>query len=440
MNYQKRREILRNTAPQGDILILSASFVPRNYPAEIYPFHQDATFRYFTGLSEPDAALLIHADGRETLYITTPDPDDVIWTGPVPSPREIADKAGIQYVAEYRDLDKIIDKNTLFIAPYDWQLKARLAQWLNVSISDLASCASRELGRAIIALRSIKDDEEIAEIEEAINITKRMISSAHAVIEPGRLESDVLAALLIPASAHERAQAFEPIVTVHGETLHNQAYSHRIEQDDMLVIDCGAESPNGYCADITRTFAASGTFSAKKQALYNAVLSAQAAGIKQTQIVGTTQYDVHMAACRALTLALQEIGLMRGNIDDSLAAGAHALFMPHGIGHMLGLDAHDMENFGDDVGYAPGTKRSTQFGLDALRLARKLEPGFVLTVEPGCYFIPELIDRWCSKKLHTDFICYDMLEKYRNCRGIRIEDDVLITSTGSRVLGSGIWK
>ncbi len=440
MNYTKRREILRKTAPQGNILILSASFVPRNYPAEIYPFHQDATFRYFTGLNEPDAALLIRDDGSETLYVSTPDPDDVIWTGPVPSPREIADKANIKYVADYRELANVIDKNTLFIAPYDWQLKARLAEWLHININELSARASRELGRAIIALRAVKDDEEIEEIEEAITLTKRMISSAHAVIEPGRLESDVLAALLVPASANERAQAFEPIVTVHGGTLHNQAYSHRIERDDMLVIDCGAESKLGYCADITRTFAASGTFSSKKQALYNAVLAAQAAGIKQTQVIGTSQYDVHMAACRALTIALQEIGLMRGNVDDSLAAGAHALFMPHGIGHMLGLDAHDMENYGDDVGYAPGTKRSSQFGLDALRLARRLEPGFVLTVEPGCYFIPELIDRWAAKKHNDEFICYRELENYRDCRGIRIEDDILITKTGSRILGPGIWK
>ena len=440
MNYSKRRELLRQTAPDGDILILSAAFVPRNYPAEIYPFHQDATFRYFTGLREPDAALLIHADGQETLFVSTPDPDDVIWTGPVPSPRDIADRAGIANVGDYSRLSSFLNDRTLFIAPYDWQLKARLSGWLGCGIDDLSKRASRDLGRAVIALRSVKDDDEVAEIEEAISLTKRMLSSAHAAIEPGRLESDVYAALLMPANAKERAQAFEAIVTVHGETLHNQAYSHKIEPDDMIVIDCGAESRNGYCADITRTYAASGWFSAKKRALYDAVLAAQAAGIRQTQVVGTTQYDVHMAACRALTLALQDVGLMRGNVDDSLAAGAHALFMPHGIGHMLGLDAHDMENYGDDVGYAPGTKRSSQFGLDALRLARKLEPGFVLTVEPGCYFIPELIDRWAAKKWLADFICYDELAKYRDCRGIRIEDDVLITSSGSRVLGPGIDK
>lgn len=440
MDYAGRRLRLRKTAPQGDILILSASYVPRNYPAEIYPFHQDATFRYFTGLTEPNAALLIKADGTEILFVTPPDPDDVIWTGPVPSPEMLAERAKIAHTANYADLGKHLTAHTLWIDPYDFQLKLRLATWLSVAPNQLATLASRELGRAIIALRSVKDDDEVAELNEAITLTKRMISSAQAALEPGRLESDILAALLAPAIAKERDQAFNPIVTTHGETLHNSGYGHKIEADDMLVLDCGAESREGYCADITRTLPASGRFSEQKQALYDAVLKAQLAGIAQTKVANTTQYDVHIAACRALTEALQAIGLMRGNIDDSVANGAHALFLPHGIGHMLGLDAHDMENYGDDVGYAPGTKRSTQFGLDALRLARRLEPGFVLTVEPGCYFIPELIDRWAATKHLAEFINYDEVAKYRDMRGIRIEDDILITPTGSIVLGPGIDK
>ena len=440
MDYAGRRSRLRKNAPQGDILILSASNVPRNYPAELYPFHQDATFRYFTGLKEPDAALLIRDDGTEILFITPPDPDDVIWTGPVPGPEMLAARSAIRYTANYADLGRYLTENTLWVEPYDFQLKLRLSTWLKISPDQLPSRASRDLGRAIIALRSVKDSDEIAELNEAISLTKRMISNAQAALEPGRLESDILAALLAPAIAKERDQAFNPIVTTHGETLHNSGYGHKIDADDMLVIDCGAESVEGYCADITRTLPALGHFSAQKQELYDAVLKAQLAGIAQTKVPQTTQYDVHIAACRALTEALQAIGLMRGNIDDSLANGAHALFMPHGIGHMLGLDAHDMENYGDDVGYAPGTKRSTQFGLDALRLARTLEPGFVLTVEPGCYFSPELIDRWTAAKHLADFINYDAVAKYRDMRGIRIEDDILITTNGSIVLGPGIAK
>lgn len=441
MDYKKRRQILRQTAPQGDILILSATFAPRNYAANTYTFHQDATFRYYTGLTEPDAALYISAEGEETLFVSTPDPDDVIWTGPVPSPAQLAEKAGIAKYADMSQLSGVISPNNLlFIEPYDYKLKLLLSGLTGILISELKLHASRDLGHAIINQRMHKDEDEVAELEEAITLTRRMLSSARAVIEPGRLESDVMAALLAPALAKERQQAFEPIVSTHGETLHNPFYHHKIEPDDMVLIDCGAESVNGYCADITRTFPALDKFSSKKQDIYNAVLSAQMAGIHQTAIPGTSQYDVHMAACRALTVALQHIGLMKGNIDDSLAAGAHALFMPHGIGHALGLDAHDMENYGDDVGYAPGTHRSSQFGLNALRLARKLEPGFVLTVEPGCYFIPELIDRWKATNHLADYINYTELEHYRNFRGVRIEDDILITNSGSRVLGPGIEK
>lgn len=440
MDYALRRRILRQTAPEGDILILSASSVPRNYPANTYAFHQDATFRYYTGLTLPDMALLIERSGKETLFVTPPDPDDIIWTGAVPSAESLAQDAKIANISNYDALPAHLNRQTLYIAPYDFRLRLRLAQWLGCSDADLSHGASAALGRAIIDQRMHKDDAEIEQIEEAITLTRRMIASARAEIQPGRLESDILSALLRPAIAHERQQAFEPIVTVHGEIMHTASYRHTIQENDMVLIDSGAESPLGYCADITRTLPASGRFTQKQQEIYDAVLCAQTAGIAQTAIPGTSQYDVHMAACRALTLTLQQIGLMKGNIDDSLREGAHALFMPHGIGHALGLDAHDMENFGDDVGYAPGTQRSTQFGLNYLRLHRTLEPGFVLTVEPGCYFIPALIDRWEAQKHCADFICYDALRHYRDARGIRIEDDVLITSCGSRVLGPCIEK
>ncbi len=440
MNYSERRLKLRATAPAGKILILSASLVPRNYPAEIYPFHQDATFRYFTGLNIPDAALVIDEIGRETLYLTIPDPDDVIWTGKVPGPEELATSAGIAHFDDYSKLAEVVDQDTLFIAPYDWQLKTRLAGWLHVGVSDLASLASRELGRSIIALRSLKDDEEIEEIEYAIAVTKEMLELGQKAILPGVKESDVLAPMMAKVVQTGCGLSFNPIVTVHGEILHNQSYDHFIEDDSTIVIDIGAESPNGYCADITRTYSSAGEFFGKKLAIYNAVLHAQLAAIDKTKTPGVSMYLVHMEACRVLTRELQTIGLMKGDVEESLEAGAHALFMPHGIGHMLGMDAHDMENYGDDVGYVRGTERSTQFGLNALRLHRKLLPGFVITVEPGCYFIPELIDRWSAKKHLDAFICYDELEKYRDFRGVRIEDDVLITQTGSRVLGPAIAK
>ncbi len=436
MDFVQRRRDLRAQVKGGAILMMSATFVPRNYPAEIYPFHQDSTFRYYTGLNQlADAALLIDENGRETLFLTTPDPDDVIWTGPVDSAEVIAAKAGIANVGDMDDLERSLPQNVHFIAPYDGHLTMRIASLLGLSRRALKRHESVALRRAIIDQRNHKGADEIAEMEEAIGVTKRMLAEAEKRNIAGLRESDVLAALMGPAIALERAQAFEPIVTVHGETLHNTSYAHQLEIGRMLVIDCGAESPNGYCADLTRSFAVGNQWNTRQRAIWDAVACAQKAGIAETARPGASQYDVHIKACRALAGALAEIGLMRGDLDEAVKQGAHALFLPHGIGHMLGLDAHDMENLGDDVGYELGTQRSTQFGLDALRLARKLEPGFVVTVEPGCYFIPELIDRWKATRRLEAFINYDEVEKFRDFGGIRIEDDVLITQTGSRVLG-----
>jgi len=439
--YFQRLRHLREHVADGDILIFSATMVPRSYPADTYAFHQDATFRYYTGLVIPDAALLIDAEGRETLFVTPAHPDEVIWTGEVPSPRELADQAAIEGVAGMADLSGRLSSKCHFIAPHDGHIKIRLASLLGIRPEALADAASVELRRAIIDQRNFKDASEIAEIESAIALTKRMIDGARAVIEPGRRESDVLAALLAPAIAEERG--YFSIVTVRGDILHNTSYSHTIEPHHLLLIDCGTESAQGYCSDITRTYSATGNLSdltAKQRGIYDAVLSSQHAAIAKTAQRGASQLDVHLEACRSLTASLQALGLMRGDIESSLREGAHALFLPHGIGHMLGLDVHDMENLGDDVGYVPGTRRSSQFGLNALRLARKLEPGYVITIEPGCYFIDALIDRWKATRHLEDFICYDEVEKYRGLGGVRIEDDILITETGSRVLGPEIEK
>lgn len=439
IDYRRRRRSLRESFPGRDILILSATEVPRNYAANAYPFHQDATFRYYTGLNVSDAAIVLSADGRETLFVTPPEPDDYIWTGAVESADVLAERAGIEHVGDYGEVGRYIDAQTAWFPPYDARLRERLGQWLGLSACDVASHDASDLCRAIAEQRLVKSDEEIAEMESAIALTQEMLARAQAEMKPGRLESDVLAALLGPAIARERAQAFQPIVTTHGETLHSTSYRNVLRERDLLLVDCGAESENGYCADITRTFSI-GSWDARKREIYDTVLRMQTAGIEKAGQQGASQYDVHMASCRVLTESLQAIGLMKGDVEESLQAGAHALFMPHGIGHALGLDAHDMENFGDVVGYAPGTKRSTQFGLNALRFARKLEPGFVVTVEPGCYFIPALIEKWRAQRRLDAFICYEKLVKYEDMCGIRIEDDVLITRGGCRVLGPGIDK
>lgn len=439
IDYRQRRKTLRESFAGRDILILSATNVPRNYAANVYPFHQDATFRYYTGLNIPDAAIILSADGRETLFVTKPDADDYIWTGAVDSPDVLAARSGIENVGDYETIERSFDARMAWFTPYDAHLRERLARWLGVSAQAVCDHDEPELCRAIANQRLVKSAEEIAEMESAIALTKEMLAMAQTEMVAGRLESDVLAALLRPAIAAERAQSFEPIVTTHGETLHSTSYRNVLKSQDILLVDCGAESELGYCADITRTFSIGAWDSAKRE-IYDVVLKMQLAGIAKAGEKGASQYDVHMAACRVLTEDLQALGLMKGDVEESLRAGAHALFMPHGIGHALGLDAHDMENFGDVVGYENGARRSTQFGLNALRFARQLKPGYVVTVEPGCYFIPALIEKWRSEHHLEQFICYEKVAKYNDMRGIRIEDDVVITDDGCRVLGPGIEK
>lgn len=433
--HVNRRRILRAKLESSAILIPSARQQPRNYAANSYPFHQDATFRYYTGLVIADAALYIDASGTETLYLSIPDPDDVIWTGPVESPEALAARAGIANVKDISDL-KLSQERVHYIAAYDAGIERRLAAYLDCPLEAVNAGESIALKHAIIEQRNHKDDAEVAEIEEAIMLTHRMLANAFGAISVGRLESDIMAALKMPALAKSRAMSFEPIVTVNGQTLHNESYDNRLEAGQLLLIDCGCESPEGYCSDLSRTYPVSGRMTSKQAEIYRAVSKAKERATDETKRKGASQLDVHLTACIELTSRLIDAGLMCGDPLDAVACGAHALFMPHGIGHMLGLDVHDMENFGDDVGYLPGQSRNPQFGLHALRLARPLEPGFVVTIEPGCYFIPALIDRWQAQGLHKDFIRYDKVQQYRDFGGIRLEDDVLITQTGSRVLGA----
>jgi Xaa-Pro aminopeptidase len=266
-----------------------------------------------------------------------------------------------------------------------------------------------------------------------------MFRAAMAATRPELTEAAIAAELMKPAIAANRQLAFQPIVTVRGEVLHNESYANTLSAADMMVIDSGAESERWYASDITRSFPVNGRFEPAQRDIYEVVLAAQLAAIT-TASPGVTNRDVHLVAARTITSGLIDVGLMKGDAAAAVEAGAHALFFPHGIGHMLGLDVHDMEDLGDEVGYPEGESRSTQFGLNALRLARRLEPGFVVTIEPGVYFIPALIDRWRAEGRHADFIRYDKVQAFRGFGGIRIEDDVLITDSGSRVLGPGIPK
>lgn len=443
--YTERRRVLREAVPEGDILILGNDYASRNYVDNVYPFRQDSSFLYYGGVNRPDLALMIGADGRTTLYGRRTGSDDLVWFGPHASLDELAELVGCDARGTRQELaarlaDSARDGVRMhFLPPYRGDRTLKLAELMNKPADQIAAMVSDDLVDAVIRQRSVKTEAEVNEIEDALDVTALMYASAMAATEPGITEAEVAAKLQGPAISHNRQTSFPPIVTVRGEVLHNESYANTLDAGDMLLIDSGAESPGFYASDITRTVPVNGRFEPDQRDIYEVVLAAQLAAISVASPQATNR-EVHLVAARAIAAGLTDLGLMRGDVDEAVEAGAHALFFPHGIGHMMGLDVHDMEDLGDRVGYPEGERRSTQFGLNALRLARRLEPGFVITIEPGIYFIPALIDRWRTEGRHADFIRYDRLRAFRGFGGVRIEDDLLITETGSRVLGPGIPK
>jgi Xaa-Pro aminopeptidase len=440
-----RRRALREAVPDGAILILGNDEAPRNYVDNPYPFRQDSHFLYYAGVSHPGLALMLAPDGRAVLFGQPEHPDDLVWHGPHPSLADYAADAGIEDTAALADLGpplaglRAAGVPVHYLPPYRDERRMRLAGLLGCDPRGADAGVSDQLVRAVVAQRSVKTDDEIAEIEAALDVTAAMYRSAMSLARPGRTEAEIAAAIHNVALAHDRQQAFTPIVSVRGEVLHNHSYGNRLADGDLLVIDSGAESPRWYASDITRTLPVSGSFSSLQRGVYDVVLAAHNAAIEATA-PGRSNRELHLLAARSIAAGLGDLGLMRGDPDEAVAAGAHALFFVHGLGHMMGQDVHDMEDLGDIVGYPDGESRSPQFGLSFLRLAKTLESGFVITVEPGVYFIPALIDRWRAEKRHADFIDYDRVQEYVGFGGIRIEDDVLVTDTGHRVLGPGIPK
>jgi Xaa-Pro aminopeptidase len=443
--YSSRRKALRDAVDGGAILILGNDDAPRNYVDNVYPFRQDSHFLYYVGINETGMAAIIEPDGREVLFGRPYDPDDLVWHGPRPHVGDHAAASGFSESADIATLGPAIGRLASagipihFLPPYRADRAFRLAELLGADPREVADGVSRDLVRAVCAQRLIKTDAEVAEIENALAVTAEMYRVAMTEARPGRREFEIAGLMQARALELGREQAFTPIVSVRGEVLHNHSYDNTLADGDLLVMDSGAESPGWYASDITRTFPVNGRFSDRQREIYDIVLAAQMAVIR----AASPKHDnkaMHLLAARTIAGGLVDLGLMTGNPDDAVEAGAHALFFPHGIGHMMGLDVHDMEDLGDIVGYPEGEQRSTQFGLAFLRMTRRLEPGFVITVEPGIYFIPALIDQWRSEDRHAEFIAYDRLPAYLGFGGIRIEDDLLITDTGSRVLGPGIPK
>lgn len=443
--YVQRRRNLRQAVTDGAILLPANLEAPRNYEDNVYPYRQDSHFLYYAGIKEAGMAVLILPDGEEILFGRRAEPDDLVWFGPHQTLPDYAEAAGFGKTGYLADLGPRLRElesagvSIHYLPSYRDSRRFQLAGWLGRDPREIDAGASMELARAVVAQRSIKSSGEIAEIEEALGVTAKAYRRVMAATRPGMRESELAAILQETALAEDRQQAFNPIVSVRGEVLHNTSYANTVADGDLLLVDSGAESRNFYASDITRTFPVSGRFSPRQRAVYEIVLEMQMRAIAAASPERSNR-DLHLLAARTAVEGLKEIGLMQGDVEDAVARGAHALFFPHGLGHMMGQDVHDMEDLGDLVGYAEGEKRSTQFGLGFLRLAKKLEPGFVITIEPGIYFVPALIDQWREEGLHRDFIRYEALDDYRGFGGIRIEDDVLITSDGARVLGPGIPK
>lgn len=446
--YIERRNRLKKDVKSGVILMVGNGDSPFNYPANTYSFRQDSTFRYFFGHNLQNLVGVIDVDdGKEYLFGEDVDMEDIIWTGPVPSMQERAEEVGVGSSGTISELRQLMDaavfsgRKIHFVPPYRAENVNFIAELLHVERPFVKAYVSTELIAACVKQRSIKSEEEIVEIEKAIATAYEMHTTMmRMAAKEGTYEYQIAGAMEGVALSGGGPVSFPIILTTHGEILHGHDHSLQIKTGRMIVSDAGCENPEGYCSDITRSVPVGGKFSSRQKDIYEAVLAAQmlvpsliAPGVKYSQI--------HLAAVARLASGLKELGLMKGNVQDAVAQGAMGLFMPHGLGHMMGLDVHDMENYGENyVGYDKKNVRSTQFGLASLRLGRELQEGFVLTNEPGCYFIPELIDRWKAQGKCKDFINYDKVEEYKDFGGIRIEDDLLVTKDGCRLLGRYIPK
>jgi Xaa-Pro aminopeptidase len=443
--FRQRRNHIRAQIKGGVILWMGHAFQPRNYANNAYPFRQNSHFLYYTGLSEPDMALLSLPEPDHDILFSKPfDIDDIVWTGPRLSHADMAQEAGIDSVENMEKLEEYLAKACVqgmpihYLPPYQYSSMFQIAQLLHKEIPEVHRNASYVLMEQVAGQRSVKSEEEIAEIEEALGITEQMHRACMAVARPGLRESHLAGMMQGIALSADRQQAYDPIVTVHGEVLHNHSYDGILAEEQLLLNDSGVESLMYYASDITRTFPVDGRFTKTQAEIYQVVLNTQLGAIDAIK-PGISYREVHLGACRIMAEGLKDLGLMIGNSADAVEAGAHALFFPHGIGHMLGLDVHDMEDLGDIVGHKK-EKRSSQFGLNYLRLSLPLETGFILTVEPGIYFIPALIERWQGEGKHKEFINYEKIQSFRNFGGIRIEDNVLVTPQGARVLGPAIPK
>lgn len=440
--YVQRRAQLKKNMGSGVLLFLGNDEQGLHYADNTFRYRQDSTFLYYFGLSFAGLSAIIDIDeDKEIIFGDELTIDHIVWMGTQPTLKEKCERVGISEIRPSTEIVNYLNKSALnfrtvhYLPPYRAEHKLKLMGWL--SISPAHQKGSVPFIRAIVAQRNYKSAEEIVEIEKACDVTADMHTTAMKVIRPGIYEYEVVAEMNRIAEMNNCQFSFATIATVNGQTLHNHYHGNRVKSGDLFLIDAGAEVESGYAGDMSSTVPADKTFTPRQRAVYEIQNAMHLAAVNALR-PGISYMEVYELTARTLVEGMKGLGLMKGNTNDAVREGAHALFYPHGLGHMMGLDVHDMENLGEVwVGYN-GQPKSTQFGRKSLRLAIPLEPNFVLTVEPGIYFIPELIDRWKGEKNFTDFINYDKVEEYRHFGGIRNEEDYLITADGARRLGKKI--
>ncbi|MEZ4899580.1 MAG: aminopeptidase P family protein [Saprospiraceae bacterium] len=439
--YRDRREVLKARLATGLILLFGNEESPMNYTDNTYPFRQDSTFLYYFGIQRPGLIAFIDVDNdREILFGREYTVEDWVWMGPQPTLTALAEKCGVDRVHSIDQISLMLERAKKsgqiihFLPLYRPENKIKLQVLTGIAPEEVAAKCSIDLVRAVIQQREFKTAEEIEQINQAVDVTVDMHLAAMRCARPGMTEAEVTAEIHKVALAAGGNLSFPIIATINGQTLHNHYHGNTLKSGDLLLIDAGYENAMGYAGDLSSTFPVSRRFTTEQKDIYQLTLEAHEAAI-QALGLGIPFLNAHLAACSTIFDGLKAMGLTKGNTDDAVTAGAHALFFPCGTGHMMGLDVHDMEDLGEVwVGYE-GQPKSTQFGLKSLRLAKPLQPGHVVTIEPGIYFIPELMDLWRSENKFNEFINWEKLQAFRNFGGIRNEEDFVMTSDGARLLG-----
>ena len=447
--YARRRQTLvakmADSAAEGKrgiALFIGYTEAPAQYKDNCYKFRQDSTWLYFFGIDQPLYAAIIDLDnGNETIFANDVEIGDIIWMGPQPSVASVAASVGVEKSAPYTDLNAAVAKVLAegrpvhFVKPSRYYNTMKIASLLGCGTDEVAGRFSLALTKAIISMRLVKEDCEIEVIDDACNLGYEMHTVARNSIVPGIIEQEIVGKMDGVTLSKGWGVSFPTILTQHGETLHNHLHDKIIEPGKLMVIDAGAESNVHYASDFTRTYPTSGKFTAKQREIYQIVCDCNEFAFSMTR-PGISYREVHLKTMHLMLEELRALDIVRGDVQDMVEAGIAGLFMPHGLGHNMGLDVHDMEDYGENyVGYDDDQSRSPQLGLGSLRMARKLVPGNVITDEPGIYFIPALIEKWKSEKTDQGFVNYSKLESYYDFGGIRLEDDVLVTADGARRLG-----